>query len=85
LSQAVVECLYGAHPSPVQGYYSRDDAFFQQCHAETKTKEDFNDWVTRWVSGVSDRCGYVQQLGQDRVRGLGVKQHAYAASTDYGY
>ncbi|MGH9555461.1 MAG: CoA transferase subunit A, partial [Terriglobales bacterium] len=30
LVNAVVECPYGAHPSPVQGCYSRDDAAFQQ-------------------------------------------------------
>ena len=82
---AVVECPYGAHPSPVQGYYKRDDAFFQQYHAETRTQEDFNAWLKRWVSGVADRAGYVQQLGQSCVAELGVKSHAYAAPTDYGY
>jgi glutaconate CoA-transferase subunit A len=82
---AVVECPYGAHPSPVQGYYKRDDAFFQQYHAETKTREDFAAWSGHWISGVSDRTGYVQQLGQERVTKLGVKRHAYAAQTDYGY
>jgi len=85
LVSAVVECPYGAHPSPVQGYYKRDDAFFQQYHAETRTPQDFNTWLQRWVSGVRDREGYVQQLGQDRVSELGVKSHAYAAPTDYGY
>ena len=85
LVSGVVECPYGAHPSPVQGYYSRDDAFFQQYHAETKTKEEFDSWLSRWVSGVSDRGGYVKQLGRERMAGLGVKQHAYAAATDYGY
>jgi glutaconate CoA-transferase subunit A len=82
---AVVECPYGAHPSPVQGYYKRDDAFFQQYHAETKTHEDFNGWLQRWVVGTVDRAGYVKQLGQGRVAELGVKNHAYAALTDYGY
>jgi glutaconate CoA-transferase subunit A len=85
LVSAVVECPYGAHPSPVQGYYKRDDAFFQQYHAETRTPQDFNAWLQRWVSGVADREGYVQRLGQDRVAELGVKSHAYAAPTDYGY
>ena len=41
LVTAVVECPQGAHPSPVQGYYKSDDAFFQQYHAETKTQADF--------------------------------------------
>jgi glutaconate CoA-transferase, subunit A len=85
LVSAVVECPHGAHPSPVQGYYKRDDAFFQQYHAETRTQPDFNAWLERWVSGVADRAGYVQQLGQGRVADLGVKNHACAAQTDYGY
>jgi glutaconate CoA-transferase subunit A len=85
LVSAVVECRMGAHPSPVQGYYKRDDAFFQQYHAETKTPADFAAWAARWVHGVADREGYAKQLGTDRVAGLGVKQHAYAAKTDYGY
>src|SRR6516225_2164695 len=70
LVTAVVECPLGAHPSPVQGYYKRDDAFFQQYHAETRTQEDSNAWLQRWVSGVADCEGYVQQLGHDRVAEL---------------
>jgi len=85
LVSAVVECRYGAHPSPVQGYYKRDDPFFQQYHAETKTPADFGAWAARWVHGVSDRAGYIKQLGSERVAELGVKQHAYAAATDFGY
>jgi glutaconate CoA-transferase subunit A len=85
LVSAVVECHYGAHPSPVQGYYKRDDAFFQQYHAETKTQAGFNAWAARWIFGVTDCAAYAEQLGQDRLAALGVKQHAYAATTDYGY
>jgi glutaconate CoA-transferase, subunit A len=85
LVAAVVECPLGAHPSPVQGYYKRDDAFFQQYHAETRTAADFAAWASRWVNGVSDRAGYAKLLGEARVAELGVKWHAYAAQTDYGY
>ena len=85
LVSAVVECRYGAHPSPVQGCYKRDDAFFRQYHEQTKSKEDTEKWLQRWVYGVRDRAEYVNQLGGCRVDELGVKQHAYAAATDYGY
>ncbi|HKD14306.1 MAG TPA: CoA-transferase [Candidatus Angelobacter sp.] len=85
LVSAVVECPYGAHPSPVQGYYKRDDAFFQQYHAETKTAADFANWAKRWIFDVADRAQYVKQLGESRVTDLGVKKHAYAAAADYGY
>ena len=85
LVSAVVECQYGAHPSPVQGYYKRDDAFFQQYHRETKAVPEFDAWLSRWVMNVADCDGYAKQLGKERLQELGVNQHAYAAQTDYGY
>jgi glutaconate CoA-transferase subunit A len=85
LVSAVVHCPYGAHPSPVQGYYKRDDAFFQHYHAETKTPPEFQSWAERWVYSLTDRAAYVKQLGDERVASLGVKKHAYAAATDFGY
>ena len=84
LVSAVVECPFGAHPSPVQGYYKRDDAAFQQYHEESKTPEQFAKWAERWVYGVRDRAEYVERLGA-RVEELQVKQHAYAAQADFGY
>jgi glutaconate CoA-transferase subunit A len=85
LVSAVVEAPMGAHPSPVQGYYKRDDAYFRQYHERTKTKTDFDAWARRWVYGVADRGGYVDLLGECRVKELGVKRHAYAAAADFGY
>ena len=85
LVSAVVECPMGAHPSPVQGYYKRDDAFFRQYHEQTKTPADFEQWASRWVNGVASRAEYVKQLGDCRVKDLGVKQHAYAVAADFGY
>ena len=85
LVNAIVECPYGAHPSPVQGCYKRDNAFFRQYHDQTKASADSEAWLERWVYGVEDRRAYMNQLGACRVEELGVKQHAYAASTDYGY
>ena len=85
LVNAVVECPYGAHPSPVQGYYKRDDAFFRQYHEQTKTKSDSDAWLQHWVTNVTDRKAYVNQLGACRIEELGVKQHAYAAQADFGY
>jgi glutaconate CoA-transferase, subunit A len=82
---AVVECPYGAHPSPVQGYYNRDNEFFREYHEQTRTKAESDVWLDRWVYGVPDHEAYSDQLGADRVEALGVKQHAYAAQTDFGY
>jgi glutaconate CoA-transferase subunit A len=85
LVNAVVDCPFGAHPSPVQGYYKRDDAFFRQYHEQTKTKADSDAWLDRWVNSTADRRAYMNQLGACRVEELGVKQHAYAAQADFGY
>jgi glutaconate CoA-transferase subunit A len=85
LVTAVVESPHGAHPSPVQGYYKRDDAAFKQYHESTKTAKDFENWAKRWIYGVRDRAEYLKLLGDERVEALAVKQHAYAAETDYGY
>src|SRR5207253_2175081 len=84
LVSAVVECPFGAHPSPVQGYYERDDAAFEQYHDERKTTDQFEEWAKRWVYGVRDRSEYLERLGA-RAEELRVKKHAYAAQADFGY
>jgi len=85
LVEAVVECPWGAHPSPVQGCYSRDNAYFRQYHEQTKTPADFAAWQARWVDGVRDRREYLNLLGACRQEELTVKKHAYAAPADFGY
>jgi glutaconate CoA-transferase subunit A len=85
LVTAVVHAPLGAHPSPVQGYYKRDDDFFREYHEGTKTPTDFAAWADKWVYGVKDVCEYAAKLGADRVASLQVKDHAYAAPVDYGY
>ena len=85
LVSAVVESPMGAHPSPVQGYYKRDDAFFRQYHEQSKTAEDFAEWAERWIYSRTDRSDYVQLLGQCHAESLGVKTHAYSAPADFGY
>lgn len=85
LVTAVVECPWGAHPSPVQGCYSRDDAAFQQYHEQTKTPQEFDAWKERWVEGVKDRREYMNLVGACRQQELEVKRHAYAAQADFGY
>ena len=85
LVEAVVECPWGAHPAPVQGYYGRDNAYFRQYHEQTKTPADFAAWQARWVDGVQDRREYLNLLGACRQEELTVKKHAYTAPADFGY
>lgn len=85
LVSAVVHEPFGAHPSPVQGYYNRDNEYFRAYHSETRTPDDFNLWQIKWIEGVGNRSEYLQTLGPKRLEALKVRQHAYAAPTDYGY
>ncbi|MGH9796372.1 MAG: CoA transferase subunit A [Candidatus Acidiferrales bacterium] len=85
LVTAVVHEPWGAHPSPVQGYYGRDHAFFSQYHEQSRNVEDYEKWLERWVLAVPDRKAYMEQLGACRVDTLGVKEHAYSAPADFGY
>jgi glutaconate CoA-transferase, subunit A len=85
LVAAVVHEPGGAHPSPVQGYYNRDHAFFAEYHEQTRRLEDFEDWLARWVVQTTDRSDYWKQLGAGRFENLAVKEHAFSAPADFGY
>ncbi len=85
LVAAVVHEPGGAHPSPVQGYYGRDHAFFAEYHEQSRELEDFDKWLERWVVGVANRREYLKQLGAARFDALGVREHAFSAPADFGY
>jgi glutaconate CoA-transferase, subunit A len=83
--RAVVHEPWGAHPSAVSGYYNRDHPYYHEYHVPTRTEEGFQQWLNEWVLTVPDRAAYVAKLGEERLHGLGVKEHRYAAPVDYGY
>ena len=85
LVEAVVHEPGGAHPSPVQGYYARDHAFFSQYHEQTRGIDGFEEWLTQWVVRPESRAEYLKQLGTARMQSLGVKEHAYTVPADFGY
>jgi glutaconate CoA-transferase, subunit A len=85
LVSAVVHEPWGSHPSPVQGYYGRDHAFFSEYHEESREQEDYERWLERWVLKVSSRTEYMKQLGESRVASLKVREHAYTAAADFGF
>jgi glutaconate CoA-transferase subunit A len=85
LVAAVVHEPWGAHHSPVQGCYGRDHAFFSQYHEQSRSLEDFDRWLERWVVGASDRSAYLNLLGACRVESLAVREHALSVPADFGY
>lgn len=85
LVTAVVHEPWGGHPSPVQGYYGRDHAFFAEYHEESRDREGFERWLDHWVTRVRSRDDYMRQLGDERAASLKVREHAYTAPADFGF
>jgi len=82
---AVVHVPFGAHPSPVPGYYNRDHQAFIDYRKDSKTQDVFAKWRTRWIDSVKSSSDYLSLLGNERVAGLALKNHAPSEAVDYGY
>ncbi len=82
---AVVHEPWSAHPSPVQGFYGRDHAFYEEYHGASRTTEGFGGWLRHWVLDVEDRTAYVARLREDRLTQLKPSRRLMTAPVDYGY
>ncbi|MGA7732823.1 MAG: CoA-transferase [Chloroflexia bacterium] len=80
---AVVVERFGAHPSYVQGYYDRDNAFYLEWDRISRDADHTRAWLDEWVYGVPDRASYLEKLGQARLAKLRPGA-APAAGVDYG-
>jgi glutaconate CoA-transferase subunit A len=79
---AVVHAPGGAHPSPVQGHYGRDHAFFGEYHQLSRERDGFVQWLKEWVLEVRDLEAYRAKLG-DRFERLRPMRQELAAAVDY--
>ncbi len=82
---AVAQAPWGAHPSPVPGYYNRDHQAFIDYRESSKTPEVFAKWQTRWVDSVQSSDDYLNLLGKERTTKLSLKNHVLSEVVDYGY
>ena len=82
---AVVHAPWGAHPSPVPGYYNRDHQFFLDYQEESRTPDLFAAWQAKWVDNVSSSEDYMALLGEEGMAALRIKHPAKTAAADYGY
>jgi glutaconate CoA-transferase subunit A len=82
---AVIQEPWGAHPSPMQGYYNRDHEKYVTYHQESRDKEGYLKWLKKWVLGVKDREEYLKLLGEEKIKSLLVKRHRKSLPVDYGY
>ncbi|HKW71538.1 MAG TPA: CoA-transferase [Candidatus Dormibacteraeota bacterium] len=78
---AVVHEPGAAHPSPVQGYFKRDHAFYRQYADRSRTVDVFDAWLEDWVLGVPDRASYMKRIDVDSLR---IKQHRPSVPADFG-
>ena len=81
---AVVHEPWGGHPGSMQGFYYTDLEYNFNYAKETKTLEDWENWLEKWVSGVSDRQEYLKVLGENKIKKLKAKSIIQGA-VDYGY
>jgi glutaconate CoA-transferase subunit A len=81
---AVVHQPFGAYPSPVQGCYRRDHDFFRRYHDESRTVDGNRAWLARWVYGVDDWKGFLDQVGRDVLERLRITDHRPSEPLDYG-
>jgi glutaconate CoA-transferase subunit A len=85
LVQAVIPESWGAHPSPMPGYYNRDHEQYVSYHHGSRQREGYLKWLDQWVLGVKDRREYLELLSEERVKSLLVKRHRKSIPVDYGF
>jgi glutaconate CoA-transferase subunit A len=78
---AVVHEPGGAHPSPVQGFFKRDHAFYREYAEQSRSVEGFQGWLERWVMDMPDRAAYMSQLDAASLR---ITNHRLSEPADYG-
>lgn len=80
---AVVHCPGGAHPSYVQGYYDRDNAFYREWTPISRDPHQLQAWLEEWVHETPDRAAYLARLGEERWRSNAVGQRM-SGEVNYG-
>lgn len=82
---AVVHVPWGAHPSPVPGYYNRDHRAFLDYREASLSISAFRRWRKSWVDDIHSPADYRRRLGKARMKALAIKRHATSHPADYGY
>jgi glutaconate CoA-transferase subunit A len=78
---AVVHEPGGAHPSPVQGFFKRDHAFYRDYAEQSRSADGYQAWLRRWVLKVPDRATYLSLIDVDSLR---ISRHRMSEPVDYG-
>jgi len=66
---AVAVVPQGAHPSYADGYYDRDNAFYEAWDPISRDRERFTDWMEQYVLGVEDFAEHTRSIqGEGAMR-----------------
>ncbi len=86
-TNAVVETKYGAHPTPVAGYYRNDQFFMDWGFGLMTTDKGSKRWLDEWIYGCEDHDTYIEKyleiFGSDMLDSLKYKPF-YSAPVNYG-
>jgi glutaconate CoA-transferase subunit A len=82
---AVVHEPFGAHPSPVMGYYGHDDDFYVEYARATRNPDDAVQWLRQWVLEPHFHSAYLDKLGRERLEALRPKNERPAAPAEFGF
>jgi len=80
---AVVHEPFGAHPSFVQGYYDRDNDFYDRWDEISREVDGLRRYLDEWVYGLPDRRAYIEKMGpaSERLRARSL----LCEPVNYGY
>jgi glutaconate CoA-transferase, subunit A len=80
---AVVHLPWASHPSFVQGFYARDNAFYREWADLSRDDHSVVAYLEQWVYGVESREEYVRNLGE-RAGELASSGEGFSTLVNYG-
>ena len=57
----------GAHPSYADGYYDRDNAFYEAWDPVSRDRYEFRAWMERHVLGAQDFAEHLRSIGREEA------------------
>jgi glutaconate CoA-transferase, subunit A len=76
---SVSESKWGAHPSYVDGFYSRDDDAYTEWDKLSRKADQLTAWIEKNVRAVPDFSGYLNNLDQTRLAALAAAKREIGA------
>ena len=75
----------GAHPSYADGYYDRDNAFYEAWGPVSRDRERFREWMEKHVLGTENFFGeYLKSVKEEGRIGIGAHPVGNSMNRDNG-